>query len=86
MFAAARKQINRFAPNIVCLFLETKKRIQGCQNSGNVFRVRFTARAVPVAGKLSKMEVKRKEQRSFVGEGITATKTTTLKYCPGIES
>jgi hypothetical protein len=65
----AREGINRFAPNLVYLFLETRKRIQEGQNSGKMSRVRFPVRAVPLARKISTIEERRQDQSCFFRRG-----------------
>jgi hypothetical protein len=58
----ARERINLFAPNLVCLFLETRKRIYIGQNSGKVSWVRVPVTAVCVARKLITIEERRQDQ------------------------
>jgi hypothetical protein len=52
----AREWISRFTPNLVCLFLETRKRFQKGHNSEKMFWVRNSVTVVPAAWKLSMIE------------------------------
>jgi hypothetical protein len=58
----ARERINRFAPDLTCLVLETRKRFQKGQNSEKVSLVRKPERLVSVSWKLCTIEEHRQEQ------------------------
>jgi hypothetical protein len=81
-----RERINRFAPNLACLFLKTRNKTQKGQNSGKMSRVRVPVRAVPVARKLSTTEERRQDQSCLFRGGDWRTKITTSKICPGFQS
>jgi hypothetical protein len=70
---------HQFSPNLVCSFIEIGKG----QNSENVLSwFSVSARAVSVARKLSKMEVRRQDQVVSFSDEITETMATTLRNCP----
>jgi hypothetical protein len=58
----AWERINRFAPNLSCLFLETRKRTKEGQNAGKASWIRVPVRPVPLARKLSTAEERRQDQ------------------------
>jgi hypothetical protein len=65
----AREGMNRFPPNLACLFLEIRKRTREGKNSRKVSWVWFPARAVPVARKLSTIEKRRQDKICLVWRG-----------------
>jgi hypothetical protein len=62
----AQKRINRFVPNLACLFFEIKKRIYKGYNSEKVSWVRVPVKMVSVARKISSIEEQRKEQNCLI--------------------
>jgi hypothetical protein len=84
----AGEGINRFAPNLACLFLETRKRTQEGQNSE-----KSVLSSIPFEGGSCSSETKhdrRTAPRSklFVcfEEKITETEIRIPKNCPGFDS
>jgi hypothetical protein len=78
----ARELINRFAPNLTWLFLETRKRAQEAKTPGNVSWARFPVRAFAVARKVSTVEEWRQCKICF-GEEIIGTKVRYPKTAVG---
>jgi hypothetical protein len=70
MFAYSSRTETQFAPNLVCLFPETRKRFQ---NSEKLSQVRVPVRVVPVARKLSTTEERRRDQSCLLRRGDCIT-------------
>jgi hypothetical protein len=86
----AWKLIHHFAPNLACLFLETRKRFSCGQKSENVSLVRLPVRVVSVARELSMIQERRQDKncllrRDYRNEGHNPEKSA-LGSSPGEDS
>jgi hypothetical protein len=79
-----RERMNRFAPNVACLFLETRKKTQQDQNSGKLSWVRVLVRAVPVARKLSTIEELCRDQSCLFQRGDYRNKRHSTQKLPWV--